>query len=71
MMDIYYLIDEKKYLDNFQLRERLNMNKSEIQKLFETYQFPNDEIVRIQNKKLYSLNGLNEYIEMLLEGNGK
>ena len=66
-MEIYYLINDKKYLDNYQLREQLQLNKSEIQKLMETYHFPENEVVKIQNKRLFSLNGLNEYIEMLLE----
>jgi hypothetical protein len=66
-MDIFYLINGKKYLDNYQLRQRLQLNKSEIQKIMDCYPFPGNEVVKIQNKKLYSLNGLNEYLEMILE----
>ena len=66
-MKIYYIINGEKFLDNYQLREQLQLNKSEIQKLMETYHFPENEVVKIQNKRLFSLNGLNEYIEMLLE----
>lgn len=42
-MDIFYLINGKKYLDNYQLRERLQLNKSEIQKLMDFYPFTNDK----------------------------
>ena len=68
-MEIYYLINEKKYFDNFLIRENLGLNKSEIQHLMKRYNFPEKEVIKLQNKKLYSLTGLNEYIERLLDGN--
>jgi len=68
-MEIYYLINEKKYFDNFLIRENLGLNKSEIQHLMKRYHFPEKEVIKLQNKKLYSLTGLNEYIERLLDGN--
>ena len=68
-MEICYLIDGKKYLDNYLLREQLQLNKSELQKLLDTYPLPKDEIVTIQNKKLFSLSGIKSLIETLLEKN--
>jgi hypothetical protein len=68
-MEICYLIDGKKYLDNYLLREQLQLNKSEIQKLLDTYPLPKDEIVTIQNKRLFSLSGIKSLIETLLEKN--
>lgn len=68
-MDIYYLINDKKYMDTYLLREKLELNKSQLQQVMKVYQFPQSEVVNIQNKKLYSLNGLNEFIEMILESN--
>jgi hypothetical protein len=68
-MEIYYLIDGKKYLDNYQLREQLQLNKSEIQKLMEVYAFPKNETFNIQNKKLYSLSGITSFIELILKKN--
>ena len=68
-MEIYYLINGKKYLDNYLLREQLQLNKSEIQKLLDTYPLSKDEIVTIQNKRLFSLSGIKSLIETLLEKN--
>jgi len=68
-MEICYLINGKKYLDNYLLREQLQLNKSEIQKLLDTYPLPKDEIINIQNKKLFSLSSIKSLIETLLEKN--
>jgi len=65
-MDIYYLINGKKYMDTFLLREKLELNKSELQHLMKRHHFPESEIINIQNKKLYSVNGLSQYIERIL-----
>jgi len=68
-MEIYYLINGKKYLDNYLLREQLQLNKSEIQKLLNANPLPNNEVITIQNKKLYSSSGLCSLIETLLKKN--
>lgn len=68
-MEIYYLINGQKYLDNYLLRERLQLNKSEIQKLLDAYPLPKNEIVSIQNKKLFPLLSVRSLIETLLERN--
>lgn len=68
-MEICYLINGKKYLDNYLLREQLQLNKSELQKLLDNYPLPKDEIVTIQNKKLFSLSSIKSLIETLLEKN--
>jgi hypothetical protein len=70
-MKIYYTINDKLFMDNYLLRENLGLSKSELQQLMNTYHFPEDEIFTIQNKKLYSLDGMNNYLEMILEINGK
>lgn len=53
-------------MDTFLLREKLELNKSELQHLMKRHHFPESEIITIQNKKLYSVNGLSEYIENIL-----
>ena len=68
-MKIYYEINGKRYFDNFLIRENLGLNKSEIQHLMKKYHFPEKEVIKLQNKKLYSLIGLNDYIETLINGN--
>jgi hypothetical protein len=68
-MEICYLINGEKYLDNYLLRERLQLNRSEIQKLLDAYPLPKDEIVNIQNKKLFPLSSIKSLIETLLEKN--
>jgi hypothetical protein len=68
-MEICYLINGKKYLDNYLLREELKLNRSEIQKLMIAHPFPKDEIIKIQNRKLYSLSAIHLFIKTLLEAN--
>lgn len=57
---------EKNILDNYLIREKLDLNKSELQHLMKRHHFPESETINIQNKKLYSVNGLSQYIEMIL-----
>jgi len=66
-MEIYYEINGKKYLDNYLLRQKLDLNKSEMQVVLKTYDFPENEVIRLQNRKLYSMSILNELVEKLLE----
>ena len=68
-MEIYYLINGQKYMDTYLLRDKLDLSKSELQHLMKTYHFPESEIIKIQNKNLYSLNGLHGYIENLIKRN--
>ena len=68
-MEAYYIIKGKKYLDNYLLREHLQLNRSELQKLLVAYPLSHNEIITLQNKKLYSLSGLCSLIETLLKKN--
>lgn len=68
-MEVYYLINGKKYLDNYLLRGQLQLNKSQLQKLLDAYPLPKDAIVNIQNKKLFPLSSIKLLIETLLEMN--
>ena len=68
-MEIYYVINNKKYIDSFLLKEKLEINKSELQYIMKTYPFPEKEIFKHQNKILYSLKEMNAYIEMLVKEN--
>lgn len=68
-MEIYYLINGIKYMDTYLLKEKLELNKSELQSIMNRHPFPENEIIKLQNKKLYSLNGLNDYIEKLVNEN--
>ncbi len=55
---MYYLIEDKKFLDNYMIRERLNISKSLFQHLTNVYKIEDDEILRVQNKTLYSISGI-------------
>ena len=68
-MNKFYIINGKSYLDTFLLREYLGLKKYELQVLMESFQFPEKEVVSLQNKKLYSLKVLNEFIETLIKRN--
>ncbi len=68
-MEISYLIDGKKYIDSYLIRERLGIKKFELQHILNTYHFPESEVVNFQNKKLFSLDAMTEFIKMILEKN--
>ncbi|HTB52941.1 MAG TPA: hypothetical protein VK718_09230 [Ferruginibacter sp.] len=69
-MELYYLINETKYLDNYLLRQRLDLSKSTLQHFINHYQFDDSDIIKLQNKKLYSINSLKLFVENLLEKYG-
>jgi len=64
---VYYTINNKEYWDNFLIRENLGISKSELQSLENFLAFPQNEIIFFQNRKLYSLDGINNYLKQLLE----
>ena len=66
-MDMYYLIEDKKFLDNYMIRERLNISKSLFQHLTKKYKIEDNEIVRLQNKTLYSIGGIVEILKKVVE----
>jgi len=65
----YYVINGKKYLDTYQFRLILDLKKFELQHLMNTFQFPEEEVINVQNKKLYSLNVLRAFIEKIISKN--
>lgn len=69
MKNIYYLINGERYLDNYLFREQLQIKKADLQHLMNTYTFPESEVLTIQNKKLYSVNILTQFVENLIERN--
>jgi len=66
-MNMYYLIEDKKFLDNYMIRERLNISKSLFQHLTKKYKIEDNEIVRLQNKTLYSIGGIVEILKKVVE----
>jgi len=63
---MYYLVNEKKYYDNYMIRQRFQLSKSVLQGLMKRYEFQNDEVVKIQNKKLYSIDAFVEFANKLV-----
>lgn len=68
---MYYLIDGKKYLDNYMIRERLNISKSLFQQITKKYEAKERGIIKIQNKTLYSTSCLVEILKILISENDK
>ena len=68
-MELYYVVNGKKYLDNYLIREKLNVSKSLLQHLINHYPFNDCDMVVIQNRKLYSIDSLKLFVENLLEEN--
>jgi hypothetical protein len=66
MNEMYYLVNEKKYYDNYMIRQRFQLSKSVLQGLMKRYEFQNDEVVKIQNKKLYSIDAFVEFANKLV-----
>ena len=66
-IQVYYTVNSKEYWDNFLIRENLGISKSELQSLENFLAFPQNEIMFFQNRKLYSLDGINNYLKTLLE----
>jgi hypothetical protein len=65
-MKLYYVINGTRYLDNYLLRERLDLSKSTLQQLINHHQFNDHDIVRLQNRKLYSIESLKPFVKKLL-----
>jgi hypothetical protein len=65
-MRMYYMVETKKYLDNFMIRQQLTISKSLFQQLTRKY-IQSDEVIKIQNIHLYSiesiLNGLKKVVK--------
>jgi hypothetical protein len=70
-MEIYYIINGKRYMDTYHLRYKLEVNKSELQRIMNVFKFPESEVLQIQNKKLYSVLGLSRYIQKLVQLNDR
>lgn len=66
-MEVFYTINNKEYWDNYLIRENLGISKSGLQSLEKFLAFPQNEITYFQNRKLYSLYGINNYLKTLLE----
>ena len=63
---MYYLVNDIKYLDNYMIRQRFQLSKSVLQGLMNRYEFKSDEVVKVQNKKLYSIDTLVEFANKLV-----
>lgn len=66
---MYYLIEEKKYLDNFMIRERLKISKSLFQQLTCKYKIEERDVIKIQNRKLYSLYSIVKFLKKVVNEN--
>jgi len=66
-MEIYYTIDNRRFLDVYMIQDRLSISKSYFQRITKKYPIKNDEIIKIQNKKLYSIDSLIDIVKNLKE----
>ena len=69
-MTIYYLVNNKKYFDNYMLREKLQLSKSTLQCLMKDHSFMENQIIKVQNKKLYSVDGVTDFLKQITERHG-
>ncbi len=53
-MKMYYIVGNKRYLDNYMIRQQLTISKSLFQQLTRKY-IKSDDVIKIQNKHLYSV----------------
>ena len=64
-MEIYYTIGNRRFLDVYMIKDRLSISKSYFQRITRKYPIKSDEIIQIQNKKLYSIDSLIEIVQNL------
>jgi hypothetical protein len=64
-MEIYYTIGNKRFLDVYMIKYRLSISKSYFQRITRKYPIKSDEIIQIQNKKLYSIDSLIDIVKNL------
>jgi hypothetical protein len=65
-MEIYYTIRNKRFLDVYMIQDRLSISKSYFQRITRKYPIKSDEIIQIQNKKLYSIDSLIDIVKNLI-----
>ena len=66
MKSASYVVNNIEYFDAYMIKEQLDLTKSEWQHLLNMYPFPESQIIRLQNKKLYSAQALTEYLEAVM-----
>lgn len=67
-MRMYYMVGNKKYLDNFMIRQQLTISKSLFQQLTRKY-IQTDEVIKIQNKHLYSIESILDGLKKVVRDN--
>lgn len=67
-MRMYYMVGNKKYLDNFMIRQQLTISKSLFQQLTRKY-IQSDEVIKIQNKHLYSIESILDGLKKVVKEN--
>jgi hypothetical protein len=68
-MEICYIIENRRFLDVFMIQDRLCITKSDFQRITKKYPIKSDEIIRLQNKKLYSVESLIDIVKNLMKEN--
>jgi hypothetical protein len=64
-MEIYYTIGNRRFLDVYMIQDRLSISKSYFQRITKRYPIKGEEIIQIQNKKLYSIDSLIDIVKNL------
>jgi hypothetical protein len=67
-MRMYYMVENKKYLDNFMIRQQLTISKSLFQQLTRKH-IQSDEVIKIQNKHLYSIESILDVLKKVVKEN--
>lgn len=67
-MRMYYMVGNKKYLDNFMIRQQLTISKSLFQQLTRKY-IKSNEVIKIQNKHLYSIDSIIDVLKKVVKEN--
>jgi hypothetical protein len=69
-MKMYYLVGNKRYLDNYMIREQLTISKSLFQHISRKY-LKTNEVIKIQNKHLYSIESIVDVLKKVVKANEK
>jgi hypothetical protein len=68
-MKMYYIVGNKRYLDNYMIRQQLTISKSLFQQLTRKY-IKSDEVIKVQNKHLYSIESILDGLKKVVKENG-
>jgi hypothetical protein len=64
-MKIYYSINDQRFIDQYMITDRLQITKSLFQKITKKYPIESKDILRLQNRNIYSVDSVLELVKKI------